>query len=254
MILEFVRIEQFLPNYRGCEGRPQRDRKAIARAFVAKMVYNMDSTVCLLERLETDKSLRRICGWENRYQLPSEATFSRAFADFALLNLPGRVHNALIENSLKGEVILHSSQDSTAIEISRPTIIKGIKEVQGTALPPTKGIRKKGAGRKTVAKHRPEITEALAGLIEPMTRGDPETPLKWTCKSTRNLAKELAKNGLAIGYRTVATVLHELGYSLQANRKTLESSSHEDRNAQFEYLNRSVQVSAKASANYFCRR
>ena len=128
-----------------------------------------------------------------------------------------------------------------ATKISRPTIIKGIKEVQGTVLRPTKGIRKTGAGRKTVAKHRPEITEALTELIEPTTRGDPETPLRWTCKSTRNLAKELSENGLSIGYRTVATVLHELGYSLQANRKTLEGSSHEDRNAQFEYLNRSVQ-------------
>lgn len=68
MILELVRIEQFLPNYRGFEGRPQKDRSTIARSFVAKMVYNMDTTVCLLERLKTDKNLRRICGWESCYQ------------------------------------------------------------------------------------------------------------------------------------------------------------------------------------------
>ena len=127
-----------------------------------------------------------------------------------------------------------------ATEISRPTIIKGIKEVQGTAGSLLKGIRKTGGGRKTIKKSRPEITKALTELIEPTTRGDPETSLKWTCKSTRNLTKELLKNGLTVGYRTVATVLHELGYSLQSNRKTLEGSSHVDRNAQFEYLSKCV--------------
>lgn len=115
-ILELVRIEQFLPDYRGCEGRPQKTRTSIARSFVAKMVYNLDTTTFLIERLKTDKNLRRICGWENRAQLPSESTFSRAFAEFADSELPKRVHETLIKKTLGDEIILHNSRDSTAIE------------------------------------------------------------------------------------------------------------------------------------------
>jgi len=115
-ILELVRIEEYLPCYDGCEGRPQKTRSAIARSFVAKMVYNIDTTTFLLERLRSDKNIRRICGWECAAQIPSEATFSRAFADFAETELPQRAHKALIEKTLTGEVILHNSRDSTAIE------------------------------------------------------------------------------------------------------------------------------------------
>jgi hypothetical protein len=77
----------------------------------------------------------------------------------------------------------------------------------------------------------------LETLVEPLTRGDPESPLRWTCKSTRKLADELSRRGHGIGYRTVAWLLHEAGYSLQANRKTREGHQHPDRNAQFEYIN-----------------
>jgi hypothetical protein len=115
-ILELIRIEQYIPDYRGYAGRPQKTRSAIARSMVAKMVYNLDTTTALIERLKTDKSLRRICGWERRLQLPDESTFSRAFADFAITQLPGRVHEALIKNTLGDEIILHCSYDSTAIE------------------------------------------------------------------------------------------------------------------------------------------
>lgn len=90
-ILELVRIEQFLPNLFGYEGRPQKTRGAIARSFVAKMLYNLDTTTFLLERLKSDKNLRRICGWENLSRIPSESTFSRAFAEFSESELPTRV-------------------------------------------------------------------------------------------------------------------------------------------------------------------
>ncbi|MFI5344030.1 MAG: transposase [Chlamydiales bacterium] len=99
IILEVVRIEQFIPDYRGYEGRPRKTRAAIARSFVAKMVYNMSTTRALWERLHSDKNLRRICGWENSRQIPSEATFSRAMADFAETQLPQRVHEALIKKA-----------------------------------------------------------------------------------------------------------------------------------------------------------
>ncbi|AGA24797.1 Rhodopirellula transposase [Singulisphaera acidiphila DSM 18658] len=81
---------------------------------------------------------------------------------------------------------------------------------------------------------------ALESLLDPVTRGDPESPLRWTCKSTRRLAEELSRQNHGVGPRTVATLLHEAGYSLQANRKTREGVAHPDRNAQFEYINASV--------------
>jgi transposase len=117
-ILEVIRIEQFIPDYRGYEGRPRKTRAAIARSFVAKMVYNMSTTRALWERLHSDKSLRRICGWENSRQIPSEATFSRAMADFAETQLPQRVHEALIKKTYGDTetIVLHNSRDSTAIE------------------------------------------------------------------------------------------------------------------------------------------
>ncbi len=128
-----------------------------------------------------------------------------------------------------------------ATGISCPTIRKGIREVENpTASPRSKRIRKVGAGRKKISSSQSKIVNQLIELIEPTTRGDPESHLQWTCKSTRNLADELSKKGCKISYRTVGNLLNELGYSLQANKKTLEGNSHKDRNAQFEYLNKDV--------------
>lgn len=123
-ILEVIRIEQFLPDLFGSVGRPQKARSAIARSFVAKTVYNMGTSTILIERLQTDINLRRICGWESIKQLPSESTFSRAFEEFAITELPQRVHNALIENMLGNEIVSHNSHDSTAIEAREKTTSK----------------------------------------------------------------------------------------------------------------------------------
>ena len=142
-ILEIVRIEKFIPDCQGKEGRPPKTRPAIARSFIAKMVYNMDTTVSLIERLKTDKSLRRICGWESRLQLPSESTFSRAFADFANTELPQRVHEALIKKTLGEEIVLHNSRDSTAIGAREKSQSK-IKLKQSD----TQKKRKKGRPKK----------------------------------------------------------------------------------------------------------
>ena len=91
-----VRIEEFITSSRGFPGRPPQDRTPIARAFVAKMVYNKPTTRALLDRLKTDIALRRICGWERRNDVPDEWTFSRAFAEFSTGQLPERVHEAFI--------------------------------------------------------------------------------------------------------------------------------------------------------------
>lgn len=122
--LEMVRIEEFITSSRGFPGRPAKDRTAIARAFVAKMVYNKPTTRALLDRLKTDSALRRICGWERLNDIPDEWTFSRAFAEFSASHLPERVHEAFIKKSYAGELVGHNSRDSTAIEAREKPIKK----------------------------------------------------------------------------------------------------------------------------------
>jgi len=126
-----------------------------------------------------------------------------------------------------------------ATGFSRTTIHSGIHELKcGPAKTVGTGrSRKVGGGRKSLTDHYPELLQALKKLVEPTTRGDPESPLRWTCKSTRHLAGELQRQGYRIGDRKVADLLHRMRYSLQANAKTIEGSDHPDRNAQFEYIN-----------------
>jgi transposase len=133
---------------------------------------------------------------------------------------------------------------SRATGVSRRAIRAGVKELQASenAKPkPGQRIRKPGGGRKRTVDKDPTLLSDLEKLVEPGTRGDPESPLRWTCKSVRRLAQELQKMGHQTSHRMVAELLHELGYSLQANRKTLEGSSHPDRNAQFEHIEKKVQ-------------
>ena len=104
-----------MPYQRGWRGRPLEDRAALARAFLAKAVLNVPTTRGLVERLRADGTLRRLCGWEVAGRVPSEATFSRAFAEFAASDLPGRLHEALLDRTLKGHLAGHVSRDSTAI-------------------------------------------------------------------------------------------------------------------------------------------
>jgi len=134
---------------------------------------------------------------------------------------------------------------SQATGVSRPTITTGCKEL--VELDATRGapnitgrVRKIGGGRKRTIDLDETLGSDLEGLIEPVTRGDPESPLRWTCKSVRKLADELKRMGHKTSHRMVAELLREMGYSLQANRKTLEGSDHPDRNAQFEYIHKKV--------------
>ena len=130
-----------------------------------------------------------------------------------------------------------------ALGASPRTIRQGMRELRRPDRGVEKGrIRRVGGGRKRTVEHDPTLREDLEKLVEPTTRGDPESPLRWTCKSVRNLAEELRRQGHQTSHRIVAELLHELGYSLQANRKTLEGSGHPDRNAQFTHLNRAVQL------------
>jgi len=125
--------------------------------------------------------------------------------------------------------------------LSRTTILSGINELRNPQLQPLSTgsgrMRRPGGGRKNLTDSDASLEIDLESLVEPLTRGDPESPLRWTCKSTRKLAEELNRHGHRIGDRKVAELLHGLHYSLQANAKTREGSRHPDRNAQFEYLN-----------------
>lgn len=159
-ILELVRIEEFIPNYSGFEGRPQKSRSALARAFIAKTVYNLNTSTALIERLKTDKNLRRICGWETLGELPSESTFSRAFAEFAKGELPQIAHEALISKTLGDEVILHICRDSTAIEAREKIEPKPKKVAEGVVSDLKKGSKhkKKGRPKKDEMRSIPELT------------------------------------------------------------------------------------------------
>ena len=140
---------------------------------------------------------------------------------------------------------------SAAAGLSRTTVHKGLQELVGNEIPPDR-VRKVGGGRKPISHHEPELIKALELLVEPTTRGDPMCALRWTCKSTPKLAAELRRQGYRIEARTVARLLHDGKYSLQANRKTREGSSHPDRNAQFEYIPcAAAGVSAAWAAGYF---
>jgi hypothetical protein len=130
---------------------------------------------------------------------------------------------------------------SQATGLSRTTISTGLRECvqQAEAAEVVSGsrVRRRGGGRKRLTRDDPQLVRDLEWLVDPATRGDPQSPLRWTCKSTRALASELQALGHVVSARTVAHLLHELHYSLQVNRKTREGADHPDRDAQFGHIN-----------------
>ena len=133
-----------------------------------------------------------------------------------------------------------------ATGVSRRAIAAGLAELHAPQAASAHGVRRPGGGRKRTVQTDRTLQDDLERLIDPVTRGDPESPLRWTCKSVRKLAEELRRLGHATSHRMVAELLHDLGYSLQANRKTLEGTSHPDRDAQFAYINAKVQAALQA--------
>jgi hypothetical protein len=132
-----------------------------------------------------------------------------------------------------------------ATGISVNTIRKGLEELSEREAEPkieiSERVRREGGGRKRLTDRDPGLLNALERLIEPTTRGDPQSPLRWTCKSTTRLASELTKQGHPVSVSTVGRLLRAADYSLQSNRKVKEGTDHPDRNAQFEYINGMVQ-------------
>ena len=129
-----------------------------------------------------------------------------------------------------------------ATGLARTTVARGVADVQAGETVALGRIRRAGAGRPPIEKRDPTLRADLEALIEPTSRGDPESPLRWTTRSVRNLAAELRRQGHAVSHQTISELLHDLGYSLGANRKTLEGTSHPDRDAQFRHINEAVQL------------
>lgn len=126
---------------------------------------------------------------------------------------------------------------SRATGISMRAILVGQKEILSGDIRPAGRVRRTGGGRKSLTENHPELLTQLENLVHPLTRGDPMSPLRWTCKSTTRLATELTALGFPISNHSVGSLLHHIGYSLQCNFKTVEGKCHPDRNAQFEFIN-----------------
>ena len=133
-----------------------------------------------------------------------------------------------------------------ATGVAESTIRRGLRELEIGSFLPEGFQRRRGGGRKTTAECDRQLVDALNRLLEPNTLGDPQGPLRWTTKSTRNLSRELTQQGHPVGPTTVRKLLRDLGYSLQANRKTREGKDHPDRDAQFRHINRRVQSQLKS--------
>lgn len=128
-----------------------------------------------------------------------------------------------------------------ATKLSRTTVRNGMRELDDGVDPDgVERVRQPGGGRKRIEDENPDVLVMLEQLVEPLTRGDPESPLRWTAKSARKLASEMKVLGHKMSPQKVTDLLRGLGYSLQANRKTREGNQHPDRNAQFEHINRKV--------------
>jgi len=177
--------------------------------------------------------------------------------DESLINAIKRKHNLLCsELDERGRRLWAAAEASElghggivavakATGLSERTIRRGYHDLHHR--PPSPGLvsgrmRRPGGGRRPVEAHAPEVLTALEALVDPTTRGDPMSPLRWTCKSTRKLAQALTRQGHAISHTTVAHLLTGLGYSLQGTRKTQEGKSHPDRDTQFHYINKRVQA------------
>jgi hypothetical protein len=211
-VLEMAQIEAFAPHWHSVPGRPPAERAALARAFVAKAVFNVPATNMLIERLHADKSLRRLCGWERAGALPSEATFSRAFAEFAASALPSRVHEALIAQTHTDRLVGHISRDSTAIEAREKPL-----KVAAPAQPKYKPGRPR-KGEKRPAKEARRVEHQPGMSLEAMLSDLPQHCAVGTKRNAKGhqvswtgykLHLDVADGGIPISCLLTAASLHD---------------------------------------------
>lgn len=226
-VLEVVKIERFIPSYFGGRGRPPKDRVALARSFIAKVVYNMPTTEYLIDRLQADISLRRICGWENKAQIPSASAFSRAFSEFAEFSLPQKVHDALIKTAYKKNVILHVSRDSTAIEARE----KASKKKKVSKSKKKRGRPKKGEERPKEEKRldkqlRMSQEERLADLPKSCDVGAKQDSKgnKWYWTGYK-LHIDSAEGGVPISCITTSASLHDSQVAIPLAEETASKAT-----------------------------
>ena len=165
-VLELVRVEALLPYFRGQVGRPEEDRAALARAFIAKAVFDVPTTRALIERLEVDGRLRRLCGWSGGDRLASEATFSRAFSEFAESGLASRLHETLIARTMDGHLVGHISRDATAIEAREKPQPKPAKPRRRKRGRPRKGEER----AKEASRLERQLTMSLPQMLADLPR------------------------------------------------------------------------------------
>ena len=166
-VLELVRVEALLPCIDGLVGRPVEDRAALARAFMAKAVFDISTTRSLIERLQVDGRLCRLCGWSGVGRLPSEATFSRAFAEFAESGLASRLHETLIARTMKGQLVEHISRDATAIAAREKPAPKAAKPKRARR----RGRPRKGEERtKEPSRLERQLTMTLPQMLEDLPK------------------------------------------------------------------------------------
>lgn len=174
-IIELSKIGAFIsPTCRGAKGRPEHSRLCIAYAFVAKAVWNCNTTRCLIDRIESDPQLRRLCGWESCSDIPSESTFSRAFDEFAQAELPGRIHEAMVTEHCAKKLVGHISRDSTPIDGREKANKKGREKVKSKR---KRGRPKKGEQvepkpeRRVVLQLKRSLAENVKDLPRPCDYG-----------------------------------------------------------------------------------
>ena len=166
-VLELVRVEALLPCIDGLVGRPVEDRAALARAFMAKAVFDIPTTRALIERLQVDGRLCRLCGWSGVGRLASEATFSRAFAEFAESGLASRLHETLIARTMKGQLVEHISRDATAIAAREKPAPKASKPKRARR----RGRPRKGEERtKEPSRLERQLTMTLPQMLEDLPK------------------------------------------------------------------------------------
>ena len=227
LVLETVRIEEYVrPCWMRGLGRTPKDRKALARAFVAKALYNEPTTVSLLDRLKTDESLRRICGWQRRGEIPSESTFSRAFEEFARTSLADVTHEAGVKEYLGNEVVWHVSRDSTEVDAREKPVVKPAKEPQPKR---RRGRPRKGEERPKSMPTRVErqLSQSLAEAIAELpTACDVGT--KIDSKGSKRhwvgykLHVDVADGGIPLSAVTTSASVHDSQVAIPLSRMTAQ--------------------------------
>ena len=209
-IFEMAPVTAFLTACPGTRGRPPADRAPLARAFIAKAVLEIATTSALIERLQHDKTLRRLCGWHRVRSVPSEATFSRAFAEFAASELPSRMHEALIVATHKDRLVGHISRDSTAIEVrEKPVKVEAPKRCRSKR-PPQKGEPGWEGVRRLVRQQSMTPPEMLADLPKHCSVGvKPNAKGHKTFWTGYKLHLDTADGGIPVTTMLTSASLHD---------------------------------------------